>query len=776
MSSSALPPYLISGASSRAHHAHIARLNDARSTQEEDALIDAETERCRIVLAGHNVSTAKVAECLIILLHCSITRHTATGSLDWALLSALQLAEGGRTIKERRVGYLYLCERLPRGHELGLLLINTIRKDLTSERSSDVLMALHVVVKLHLADIGPAITPLLTSKALLKHELPAVRQRTLQALVNIYSDGTPLPLSMSRLIKMLGAETDTEVIATILRVMTMALKKGNHLIQSREEGQFIVQQIIEAADRGNGRGGQLALDVLRALGTAVGRSDDPEIMRIIAGYVLGRLKYLDGKSLKRMSAAFLLETCVLSKTIALPVQVNAVCLNLISLILLQSDITPSSSFAPLGPSPNQHVLAIRCLYALPREAWDGKLGEEEMRIIMQGLESPDDSVRRATLRLLRNVSPELLDMTFESLCSSIQDSTDLFLPVTLPQNVTPDAKLIMGRWETAGRALDVLEVQYCGEPESRASDAGKAFASGFMRLTQVLKAGGAENDVWDDGIRRVLTSIKNQSPSWLNACTAQLLTPTGDPTSAIIRATCLCEFGTRGLDDSLKALEILATDLRTMKASVSELSLVAAFAITARLSDRDRRRAVDQLLGILKETRTSLNKHMQKRSDKISAILQDDDKITDVMSTARSHSLIDILDTLNTFQLPNPPPQRSSPSTNLLDNDVRASRKLRYEAYKPPERTSSSSSTIRRDPTRPTAIRSSHRGRESRLSLPSAGELALLDPDEQHTPQNSDGLGLGLSLSQLTIRNGNGSHLGNSVESVESVDETSRML
>jgi len=67
--------------------------------------------------------------------------------MEFALISALQLSEGSRIIKERRIGtssttklrhralslwlrlgYLYLAEMMPPDHELGLLLINTIRK------------------------------------------------------------------------------------------------------------------------------------------------------------------------------------------------------------------------------------------------------------------------------------------------------------------------------------------------------------------------------------------------------------------------------------------------------------------------------------------------------------------------------------------------------------------------------------------------------------------------------------------------------------------------
>lgn len=86
----------------------------------------------------------RVAENLIVILHCSMLRHNVDDDLDFALIPALKLAESGKTIQERRIGrclfcgyswlnafgagYLFLVERLPPDHELQLLLINTIRK------------------------------------------------------------------------------------------------------------------------------------------------------------------------------------------------------------------------------------------------------------------------------------------------------------------------------------------------------------------------------------------------------------------------------------------------------------------------------------------------------------------------------------------------------------------------------------------------------------------------------------------------------------------------
>lgn len=55
--SSSLPSYLTSGASSRNHHALLVALHEARSIQEEQAIVVKEVERCREVLRSKRLST-----------------------------------------------------------------------------------------------------------------------------------------------------------------------------------------------------------------------------------------------------------------------------------------------------------------------------------------------------------------------------------------------------------------------------------------------------------------------------------------------------------------------------------------------------------------------------------------------------------------------------------------------------------------------------------------------------------------------------------------------
>lgn len=52
-----------------------------------------------------------------------------------------------------------------------------------------------------------------------------------------------------------------------------------------------------------------------------------------------------------------------------------------------------SSSSDHRPTPNDHVLALRCLSTLPPSAWDGALGQAEMKAVMDGINSYDDTIR-----------------------------------------------------------------------------------------------------------------------------------------------------------------------------------------------------------------------------------------------------------------------------------------------------------------------------------------------------------------------------------------------
>jgi AP-4 complex subunit epsilon-1 len=100
--SSPLPSYLTSGASSRSHHALLTKLQIATKS-EEDTILQEELLRCKSILEN-KASSAKAAETLIVVLHICMMVRSMKIELEWALIAALQLAESGKTVKERRIG------------------------------------------------------------------------------------------------------------------------------------------------------------------------------------------------------------------------------------------------------------------------------------------------------------------------------------------------------------------------------------------------------------------------------------------------------------------------------------------------------------------------------------------------------------------------------------------------------------------------------------------------------------------------------------------------
>nr|KIR84226.1 hypothetical protein I308_05641 [Cryptococcus tetragattii IND107] len=241
----------------------------------------------------------RVAENLIVILHCSMLRHNVDDDLDFALIPALKLAESGKTIQERRIGYLFLVERLPPNHELQLLLINTIRKDLSSGQPANILLALHTIVKLPFHDLAPAVTPLLISKPLLRHTSAAIRQRTYQALValhlspptfprtppQLYSQAqqsvtVPLafPLSMSKVVKAVCRERDGSCLCVLFKLLRRLIHSGAHEMKNEEERGYLVQVVLDKAEavgqrrvdaEGEGEGGELIRETVRLLGALI---------------------------------------------------------------------------------------------------------------------------------------------------------------------------------------------------------------------------------------------------------------------------------------------------------------------------------------------------------------------------------------------------------------------------------------------------------------------------------------------------------------------------
>nr|ODN85911.1 hypothetical protein L203_04410 [Cryptococcus depauperatus CBS 7841] len=695
---SSLPPYLTSGASSRAHHAFLVQLNEAASLQEEDKIIADHIGKVKVLLGSKDQDMAakrKIAENLIILLHCGILRHDTNDDLNFALVPALQLAAGGRNLSEKRIGYLYLVERLPQDHELQLMLINTIRKDLASHIPAHVLLALHTIVKLPSRDLGPAVEPILVSKAFRRHGCSAIRQRAYECLNSLYfPDGmkaqfTPFPLSMRKLVDAVVYDSDLSVLRVIFVLLRRIIETDPHKIQDENERTYLIENLMDTITDENIVSCQFIVEALKLFkclllnGTVKSRTTD-KLYEWIQEQI-NKLSSFEGCKGGEFGflfvyTPFLLEICALSSVLP---SIIPCCLEQISDIIHPPSFTSSHTVHQL-PSANEHVLALRCLLLLPVKTWDGKLDEAGMGVIMEGVNSADGTIRRLTIRLLNTLSQDITRMILDGYLDSLKTSSNLSLPISIPQNLPDDDKLQLARRETAYRALEVLEVTQAD---------GTVFATELVQIMGILENEEKDN-VWDHGFKKTMEHIYHETSQFRDEFITSILESLNvfaldrkpGQMALMIACTVICEFPPSNEIEKGLAVTLLVDSLLSYSGSIQELILATLVSLLAETEEDVFKDRVKQAVKRTEES-ASIPKYLKKRCTDM-LLLLDEKLLPKTIENAKSRSLSDVLASLIYTASWHRKQTSSLPlSSNLLsvsNQTPTESKSLRYEAYNLP--------------------------------------------------------------------------------------------
>uniref|UniRef100_A0A8C2I326 AP-4 complex subunit epsilon n=1 Tax=Cyprinus carpio TaxID=7962 RepID=A0A8C2I326_CYPCA len=115
-------------------------------------------------------------EIMVRAMYCEMLGYDAS----FTYIHAIKLAQQGGVL-EKRVGYLAVSLFLNEGHELLLLLVNTVLKDLQSTNVIEAYMALTVVAQVFPKDMIPAVLPLLEDKL-----SEIIRRKAVLALYKFY--------------------------------------------------------------------------------------------------------------------------------------------------------------------------------------------------------------------------------------------------------------------------------------------------------------------------------------------------------------------------------------------------------------------------------------------------------------------------------------------------------------------------------------------------------------------------------------------------------------
>ncbi|KAK9277516.1 hypothetical protein L1049_007060 [Liquidambar formosana] len=165
-------------------------IGEARSKAEEDRIVLHEIETLKRRIAEPDIPKRKMKEYIIRLVYVEMLGHDAS----FGYIHAVKMTHDDSLLL-KRTGYLAVTLFLNEDHDLIILIVNTIQKDLKSDNYLVVCAALNAVCKLINEETIPAVLPQVVE--LLGHPKEAVRKKAIMALHRFYQRS---PSSVAHLI------------------------------------------------------------------------------------------------------------------------------------------------------------------------------------------------------------------------------------------------------------------------------------------------------------------------------------------------------------------------------------------------------------------------------------------------------------------------------------------------------------------------------------------------------------------------------------------------
>ncbi|EDV21343.1 uncharacterized protein TRIADDRAFT_60278 [Trichoplax adhaerens] len=155
------------------------KLLDVKSRQQEDKILCAEIELLKERMQSPNISSGEMKDFLVEIIFMT-THHY---NVSFADIHAIKFTQQN-SMKEKRIGYLAASCLLSEDHNLLVLLINTLQKDLNSTNFVENCMALSTVAMLINIETMPAVIQIVEKK--INHTREAVRKRAVIALLKFH--------------------------------------------------------------------------------------------------------------------------------------------------------------------------------------------------------------------------------------------------------------------------------------------------------------------------------------------------------------------------------------------------------------------------------------------------------------------------------------------------------------------------------------------------------------------------------------------------------------
>jgi len=392
-------------------------IGESRSKQEEDKIIVNEIATLKVNLQAPGITPKKMKEYMIRAVYVEMLGHDAS----FAYIHAVKLTHE-KALLAKRTGYLACNLFLHKDHELMLLLINTMQRDLNSPNHLEVCAALTSVTRLVNLEMIPAISPLIFK--LLSHAQDVVRKKTIVAVHRFFKLVPENVIEHKDQIRRVLCDPDPSVMGASLHILYEMAKASpascKDLVPSFVS---ILKQITEH---------RLPRDF------DYHRMPAPWLqVKLIS--ILGQLGIADQKASEQMYES--LGECMRRADSGVNVGYAIIyeCVKCITRIypdhgLLELAASNISRFIS-SDNHNLKYLGVTGLAQIVQV--NPSYAAEHQMVVVDCLEDPDDTLKRKTLDLLfRMTNPQNVTFVVDKLTFTLRTSADTHLRRELVQRVT----------------------------------------------------------------------------------------------------------------------------------------------------------------------------------------------------------------------------------------------------------------------------------------------------------------------------------------------------
>ncbi|KAH6914184.1 armadillo-type protein [Coprinopsis sp. MPI-PUGE-AT-0042] len=637
-------PFSSSGALSRAHYGIVRKVETASSPQNADQMLALEVKATHERLSQRSLKTKECKECLVILIYCAATvtpGFLEPDAFEFGLMHALNLAAAGRSIEDKRIGYLYCAELMHSEHELRLMMVNTIRKDLESGVVGKMCLALDTLITMVDENIVPAVRDVLQD--LLSHSHASVRRRAIMALRSLSTFDPQLLTQNSRVIVKRLRDRDESVVNAALiasssigssdptfsklrQIVNGGMSSIEPSLEMLPSTSLAILQSLQVLGMGE-ENVSFALDLVRSSVTARQPALTLGVFRLLAQQPSARI--IDAEKKFGLCLVRCIQDYLTSYSL------NYQYAYLACLLCLDPDVWAGTS--------TEHPIAL--------EAW-------EVEKIMQYLDSPDNLLRRMTITLVAKIDPAIITAYLSRCLESLKGGLEIPILNSF-----------------AVRLLDVVEVI--------TADDGEKYGQGVKDLLIRLSADGIMDRprVLEGVVERVLLHTRESSHSFCAACATTLLACLVDlvtdtsPTLLIICSALTVEcIGSTSVSPG-ELLNAFCSVLEVSSPVVQDACLLTVLRLLVEVDEAQVKPALEAVTHL----KGKAGKYIRKRCEQVIELGSDPALLRSKVRSAHTSTLPDFLKALER------PTQPVTEATQSLSASTAGSAKLRYTAYETPE-------------------------------------------------------------------------------------------